>query len=182
MCGADCRCFNESTRPSVGLGERSVWHESRFLGEYPCGGHAGLGHHRRAVGDQDLLRHVEQAGAAVGDTDLSLSRFATGAPFRGGGSLLFSAVALLEFIRGYVVVASIGQRFPLSCNSFQGAHALKALPKRFTPSALPQPLAKIIDVESNAAQRSHQRYHPCVVNLLSGPPFDPWRGRREYLA
>jgi hypothetical protein len=121
------------------------------------------------VGDQDLLRHVEQAGAAVGDTDLSLSRFATGAPFRGGGSLLFSAVALLEFIRGYVVVASIGQRFPLSCNSFQGAHALKALPKRFTPSALPQPLAKIIDVESNAAQRSHQRYHPHVSEFAVRP-------------
>ena len=78
--------------PACGAGKRSpveYCNESRFLGECTCGGHAGLGHHRRAVGDQDLLRHVEQAGAFVGDTDLSLSRFAAGAPFRGGGSLLF---------------------------------------------------------------------------------------------
>jgi hypothetical protein len=50
--------------------EAEYSNESRFHGEYPCGGHAGLGHHRRAVGDQDLLRHVEQAGAAVGQTSV----------------------------------------------------------------------------------------------------------------
>ena len=66
--------------------EAEYSNESRFLGEYPCGGHAGLGHHRRAVGDQDLLRRVEQAGATVGDKKPQiLERFAIEAPFRGGG-------------------------------------------------------------------------------------------------
>ena len=53
----NCGGPNESTRPLVGLGS-GEWYESRFLRKCIDGGHAGIGHRCRAVGNQDFLRRV----------------------------------------------------------------------------------------------------------------------------
>ena len=53
----NCGGPNESTKPLVGLGS-GEWYESRFLRKCIDGGHAGIGHRRRAVGNEDLLRRV----------------------------------------------------------------------------------------------------------------------------
>jgi hypothetical protein len=48
----------------MGLGSGEQY-ESRFLRECIDGGHAGIGHRRRAVGDQDFPQRVNKQGAGV---------------------------------------------------------------------------------------------------------------------
>jgi hypothetical protein len=48
----------------MGLGS-GEWYESRFLRKCIDGGHAGIGHRRRAVGNQDFPRRVNKQGAGV---------------------------------------------------------------------------------------------------------------------
>ena len=48
----------------MGLGSGEQY-ESRFLRKCIDGGHAGIGHRRRAVGIQDFLRHVNRQEAGV---------------------------------------------------------------------------------------------------------------------
>ena len=43
----------------MGLGS-GEWYESRFLRKCIDGGHAGIGHRRRAVGNQGFLRRVNK--------------------------------------------------------------------------------------------------------------------------
>ena len=56
--------IDESTKPLAGLGSGD-WYESRFLRECIDGGHAGIGHRRRAVGNQDFPRRVNRQEACV---------------------------------------------------------------------------------------------------------------------
>src|ERR1700731_3305794 len=48
----------------MGLGSGEQY-ESRFLRKCIDGGHAGIGHRRRAVGNQDFLRRVNRQEAGV---------------------------------------------------------------------------------------------------------------------
>jgi hypothetical protein len=63
-CPGNCGGINESSRPLMGLGSGEQY-ESRFLRKCIDGGHAGIGHRRRAVGDQDFPRRVNKQGAGV---------------------------------------------------------------------------------------------------------------------
>ena len=71
----------------MGLGS-GEWYESRFLRKCIDGGHAGIGHRRRAVGNQGFLRRVnkqERRARNLRPRRGSRQRH----HFRGGGSLLF---------------------------------------------------------------------------------------------
>jgi hypothetical protein len=74
----------------MGLGS-GEWYESRFHRKCIDGGHAGIGHRRRAVGNQAFPRRVNKRGAGVEQETSDSKRFATKAllHFRGGGGFLF---------------------------------------------------------------------------------------------
>jgi hypothetical protein len=62
--------------PLTGLGS-GEWYESRFLRKCIDGGHAGIGHRRRAVGNQDFLRRVNSRELASNKRPLIKKRLAT---------------------------------------------------------------------------------------------------------
>ena len=61
---SNCSVINESIRPLTGLGSGESY-ESRFLRKCIDGGHAGIGHRYRAVGNQDFLQRVNRQEACV---------------------------------------------------------------------------------------------------------------------
>ena len=76
----------------MGLGSGEQY-ESRFHRKSIDGGHAGIGHRRRVVGNQDFLQRVnkQEAGVEQETSDRRGSRRRH--HFRGGGSFLFQLPA-----------------------------------------------------------------------------------------
>ena len=88
----NCGGIDESSRPLAGLGS-GEWYESRFLRKCIDGGHAGIGHRRRAVGNQDFLRRVNGQKTGVAPETSGQKRSATTALLQRRRSLLFQLLA-----------------------------------------------------------------------------------------
>ena len=139
-----------------GAGKRSTveyCNESRFLGEYPCGGHAGLGHHRRAVGDQDLLRHVGTGWRCCrGHGPQSIRGSRQKLPSAAAEDPVLSCCTLCLRVCIAGACSAPGTRCAV-------ASVFRQTPDRCRKDSTSFPhhlvLLKIIDVESNAAQNDH---------------------------